>query len=90
MNESRLPDYLGHIRQAASDACSFVEGQRGFSCRQAHPTSQTGQVTCYCPGQLICYCHAGETALAKRSVRGYALPLNAGGLNRYQEEGANG
>ncbi len=28
MNESRLPDYLDHIRQAAADACSFVEGQR--------------------------------------------------------------
>lgn len=28
MNESRLPDYLNHIQQAAIDACSFVEGQR--------------------------------------------------------------
>lgn len=28
MNELRLPDYLNHIRQAAIDACSFVEGQR--------------------------------------------------------------
>lgn len=27
MNESRLSDYLEHIRQAATDACSFVEGQ---------------------------------------------------------------
>lgn len=26
MNESRLPDYLGHMRQAASDARGFVEG----------------------------------------------------------------
>ena len=28
MNESRLPDYLEHIRQSAIDACSFVGGQR--------------------------------------------------------------
>lgn len=28
MNENRLPDYLEHIRQAAIDACSFVEDQR--------------------------------------------------------------
>jgi len=28
MNQSRLPDYLDHIRQAVTDACSFVEGQR--------------------------------------------------------------
>ena len=28
MTESRLPDFLEHIRQAAIDACSFVEGQR--------------------------------------------------------------
>lgn len=26
MNENRLPDYLDHMRQAATDACSFVEG----------------------------------------------------------------
>lgn len=26
MNEDRLSDYLDHIRRAASDACSFVEG----------------------------------------------------------------
>lgn len=26
MSESRLPDYLDHMRQAATDACSFVEG----------------------------------------------------------------
>jgi uncharacterized protein with HEPN domain len=26
MSENRLPDYLEHIRQAATDACSFVEG----------------------------------------------------------------
>lgn len=28
MNENRLPDYLEHSRQAATVACSFVEGQR--------------------------------------------------------------
>ena len=26
MNENRLTDYLDHMRQAATDACSFVEG----------------------------------------------------------------
>lgn len=26
MNENRLPDYIDHIQQAATDACSFVEG----------------------------------------------------------------
>ena len=26
MNESRLPDYIDHIQQAAADVCSFVEG----------------------------------------------------------------
>lgn len=26
MNENRLADYLDHMRQAATDACSFVEG----------------------------------------------------------------
>ena len=27
MKENRLPDYLDHIQQAASDACSCVKGQ---------------------------------------------------------------
>ena len=26
MSESRLPDYLDHMQQAATDACAFVEG----------------------------------------------------------------
>ncbi|WP_156472775.1 DUF86 domain-containing protein, partial [Ferrovum myxofaciens] len=26
MNENRLPDYLEHLQQAATDACAFVEG----------------------------------------------------------------
>ncbi|GHU14382.1 DUF86 domain-containing protein [Betaproteobacteria bacterium] len=26
MNEYRLPDYLDHMQQAATDACTFVEG----------------------------------------------------------------
>ena len=26
MSENRLPDYLNHITQAATDACGFVEG----------------------------------------------------------------
>ena len=26
MNENRLSDYLGHMQQAAMDACSFVDG----------------------------------------------------------------
>ena len=26
MSENRLPDYLDHMQQAATDACCFVEG----------------------------------------------------------------
>ena len=26
MNEHRLPDYLDHIQQAATDVCAFVMG----------------------------------------------------------------
>lgn len=26
MSENRLPDYLAHLQQAATDACSFVDG----------------------------------------------------------------
>lgn len=32
MTMNRLPDYLGHIRQASADACSFIDGldKEGF------------------------------------------------------------
>ena len=39
MTESRLPDYLEHIRQAATNACSFVEGQRKQDFRADKRTS---------------------------------------------------
>ena len=26
MSDNRLPDYLAHMQQAATDACAFVEG----------------------------------------------------------------
>ncbi|SAL13059.1 hypothetical protein AWB71_00375 [Caballeronia peredens] len=26
MSENRLPDYLEHMQQAATDACAFVDG----------------------------------------------------------------
>lgn len=26
MNENRLPDYLNHMREAATDACGFTNG----------------------------------------------------------------
>ena len=37
MNENRLPDYLDHIQQAATDARSFVEGmvKQGLRTRNA-------------------------------------------------------
>ncbi len=41
MSENRLPDYLDHIQQAATDARSFVEGMaRTTSGRQAHPAGR--------------------------------------------------
>jgi uncharacterized protein with HEPN domain len=39
MSENRLPDYLDHIQQAATDACSFVDGMAKddfLADRQAH------------------------------------------------------
>ncbi len=38
MSENRLPDYLEHMRQAATNARSFVDGMKkeDFSSRQAH------------------------------------------------------
>jgi len=32
MNENRLPGYLDHMRQAAEDACSFVDGLGTAAC----------------------------------------------------------
>lgn len=46
MSENRLLDYIGHIHQAATDACTFVEGlakddfladKRTQQCRHHEP-----------------------------------------------------
>lgn len=40
MSPDRLPDYLGHIRQAATDACSFVQGMSQEHWRSDRRTQQ--------------------------------------------------
>ena len=37
MTDNRLNDYIGHIRQAASDACSFVDGLAKETVQTALP-----------------------------------------------------
>ena len=49
MSENRLRDYLDHMRQAASDACGFVEGmdKSDFMPPMATPNCSTvGQSNC--------------------------------------------
>ena len=36
MNHSRLPDLLGHIQQAAADACSFIVGEAATKVMDQH------------------------------------------------------
>ncbi|MBS0495429.1 MAG: DUF86 domain-containing protein [Proteobacteria bacterium] len=40
MNENRLADYLEHMRQAATDACAFVQGMAQDDFRQDRRTQQ--------------------------------------------------
>lgn len=40
MSDNRLADYLEHMRQAASDACSFVEGLSKDDFREDKRTQQ--------------------------------------------------
>ena len=40
MSENRLPDYLDHIRQAATDARSFVEGLSKVDFKEDKRTQQ--------------------------------------------------
>lgn len=40
MNENRLADYLDHMRQAAADACAFVQGMTQDDFRQDKRTQQ--------------------------------------------------
>jgi uncharacterized protein with HEPN domain len=40
MNENRFPDYLDHMRQAAKDACSFVEGMDKAGFLEDKPPSK--------------------------------------------------
>ena len=42
MNENRLPDYLDHMKQAAMDACNFVDdlGKDDFREDKRHSTGR--------------------------------------------------
>lgn len=40
MNDPRLTDYLEHMRQAAADACTFVDGMDRTAFRQDKRTQQ--------------------------------------------------
>jgi len=45
MNESRLPDYLDHMQQAAADACDFMEGLGKDGFLGDKRTQQAGSVS---------------------------------------------
>jgi uncharacterized protein with HEPN domain len=48
MNENRLPDYLDHIQQAATDACGFAEGLAKEDFLEDKRTQQAADVRSLC------------------------------------------
>ena len=53
MNENRLPDYLGHMLQATTDACAFVEGLGKADFLEDKRTQQAVIMSLICSGQVF-------------------------------------
>jgi uncharacterized protein with HEPN domain len=77
MNGNRLPDYLDHIRQAATDACSFVEGLSKADFLEDRRTQQAVIMSFIIIGEAATKVMDGYDAFAQahsevpwRSIRG--------------------
>jgi uncharacterized protein with HEPN domain len=77
MNENRLSDYLDHMRQAAKDACSFVEGMDKADFLEDKRTQQAVVMSLIILGEAATKVMDGHTGFAKahpevpwRSMRG--------------------
>ncbi len=46
MKENRLPDYLNHMQEAASEACLFVQGMSQAEFQQDRRTPNCRGTTC--------------------------------------------
>jgi len=70
MNEHRLLDYLGHMQQAASDACSFVEGLAKEDFLEDKRTQQAVIMSLIIIGEAVTKVMDGyaDFALAHRQV----------------------
>ncbi|MDP2787714.1 MAG: hypothetical protein Q8O79_06530 [Pseudomonadota bacterium] len=67
MTDNRLPDYLDHIRQAAEDACSFVDG---LSKKDLLADRRTQSAVVMC----LAACRALVVDSENRPQRGQFLP----------------
>lgn len=77
MNEGRLSDYLDHMRQAAADACCFVDGQSKKDFLEDKRTQQAVVMSLVIIGEAatkVMDGHAGfadaHPAIPWRSMRG--------------------
>jgi uncharacterized protein with HEPN domain len=77
MSENRLPDYLDHMRQAATDACSFVEGLEKDDFLEDKRTQQAVIMSFIIIGEAATKVMDGHTAFTRahpevpwRSMRG--------------------
>ncbi|WP_077730312.1 DUF86 domain-containing protein [Methylocaldum sp. 14B] len=70
MSESRLPDYLDHMRQAATDACSFVEGLSKDDFLADKRTQQAVIMSLIIIGEAATKVMDGYAEVPWRSMRG--------------------
>lgn len=77
MSSNRLPDYLDHMRQAATDACGFVEGLNKDDFLEDKRTQQAVIMSLIIIGEAATKVMDGHTEFAQahpevpwRSMRG--------------------
>lgn len=69
MNENRLADYLDHMRQAATDACAFVQGMAQDEFRQDRRTQQAVIMSLIIVGETATKVMEDHPEFAKRHTQ---------------------
>lgn len=69
MNENRLADYLDHMRQAATDACAFVQGMAQDEFRQDRRTQQAVIMSLIIVGEAATKVMEDHPEFAKRHTQ---------------------
>ena len=86
MSENRLSDYLDHMRQAATDACGFVEGMSKGAFLADKRTQQAVIMSLIVIGEAVPKVKHGHAGFAQARAQMPGAPACSRGAGRPRAE----